>query len=178
MQRRPLPGLVPISYYSAQSAFMIFSAQPAAQYLRLPEDAHEHHPIHPLRLAPKAINWSIALSVFLIIAGLFALLLPFISGVAITLFFGWAMILSGITHLIFAFKTHTTGGRIWEVLIGLIYLFTRLLSHPPPARRAPGPHSHPRPATSSSRPSSSSFSTSNSVPATAPAGSSSTASSP
>jgi uncharacterized membrane protein HdeD (DUF308 family) len=83
-------------------------------------------------LAPKAINWSIALSIFLIIAGLFALLLPFISGVAITLFFGWAMILSGITHLIFAFKTHTTGGRIWEILIGLIYLFTGfyLILHP------------------------------------------------
>jgi uncharacterized membrane protein HdeD (DUF308 family) len=83
-------------------------------------------------LVPQAINWSIALSVLLIIAGLIALLLPFISGVAITLFFGWMMILSGITHLIFAFKTHTTGGRVWEVLIGLIYLFTGfyLILHP------------------------------------------------
>jgi uncharacterized membrane protein HdeD (DUF308 family) len=83
-------------------------------------------------LIPNAINWSIALSIFLIIAGLFALLLPFISGVAITLFFGWAIILSGITHLIFAFKTHTTGGRVWEILIGLIYLFTGfyLILHP------------------------------------------------
>ena len=83
-------------------------------------------------LAPKAINWSIALSIFLIIAGLFALLLPFISGVAITLFFGWAMILSGITHFIFAFKTHSTGGRIWEALVGAVYLITGfiLLMHP------------------------------------------------
>jgi uncharacterized membrane protein HdeD (DUF308 family) len=83
-------------------------------------------------LAPKAINWSIALSVLLIIAGLIALFLPFISGVAITLFFGWAMILSGITHLVFAFKTHTTGGRVWEILIGIIYLFTGfyLILHP------------------------------------------------
>jgi uncharacterized membrane protein HdeD (DUF308 family) len=83
-------------------------------------------------LAPKAINWSIALSVLLIIAGLIALLLPFISGVAITLFFGWAMIISGITHLIFAFKTHTTGGRVWEILIGIVYLVTGiyLILHP------------------------------------------------
>jgi uncharacterized membrane protein HdeD (DUF308 family) len=83
-------------------------------------------------LVPNAINWSIALSILLIIAGLIALFLPFISGVAITLFFGWMMILSGITHLIFAFKTHTTGGRIWEILIGLIYLFTGvyLILHP------------------------------------------------
>jgi uncharacterized membrane protein HdeD (DUF308 family) len=83
-------------------------------------------------LAPKAINWSIALSVLLILAGIFALAIPSISGIAITLFFGWAMILSGITHFVFAFKTHTTGGRVWELLVGAVYVFTGvvLLMHP------------------------------------------------
>ena len=83
-------------------------------------------------LAPKAVNWSIALSVLLILAGLFALCIPFVSGIGITLFFGWLMIVSGVTHFIFAFKTHTTGGRIWELLIGLVYLFTGvyLILHP------------------------------------------------
>jgi len=83
-------------------------------------------------LVPKAINWSIALSVLLIIAGLFAICVPLISGVGITLLFGWLMILSGITHFIFAFKTHTTGGLIWELIIGAIYLFTGvyLIMHP------------------------------------------------
>ena len=83
-------------------------------------------------LAPKAVNWSIALSVLLILAGLFALLIPFISGIAITLFFGWAMIVSGIIHFIFAFKTHTTGGVIWELLVGAVYVFTGvyLILHP------------------------------------------------
>ena len=83
-------------------------------------------------LAPKAINWSIALSILLIIAGLFALVVPEISGLAITLIFGWLMIVSGVTHFIFAFKTHTTGGVIWELLIGAVYLFTGvyLVLHP------------------------------------------------
>ena len=83
-------------------------------------------------LVPKAINWSIALSVLLIIAGLFAICLPLISGVGVTLLFGWLMILSGITHFVFAFKTHTTGGLIWELIIGAIYLFTGvyLILHP------------------------------------------------
>jgi len=83
-------------------------------------------------LAPKAINWSIALSILLIIAGFIALFIPFVSGVAITLIFGWLMILSGITHFIFAFKTHTRGGLIWEILIGIVYLFTGvyLILHP------------------------------------------------
>lgn len=83
-------------------------------------------------LAPNAINWSIALSVLLILAGVFAICIPGVSGLAVTLFFGWAMIISGITHFIFAFKTHTTGGRIWEAIIGAVYLFTGfiLLTHP------------------------------------------------
>jgi uncharacterized membrane protein HdeD (DUF308 family) len=83
-------------------------------------------------LIPRAINWSIALSILLILAGLFAILVPSVSGIAITLVFGWIMILSGITHFIFAFKTHTTGGLIWELLIGAVYLFTGvyLILHP------------------------------------------------
>ena len=83
-------------------------------------------------LIPSAINWSIALSVLLILAGLFAICIPAVSGVAITLIFGWLMILSGVTHFIFAFKTHTTGGLLWELLIGIIYLITGvyLILHP------------------------------------------------
>jgi uncharacterized membrane protein HdeD (DUF308 family) len=87
---------------------------------------------HLSALTPKSINWSIALSVLLILAGLFAILIPPLSGLAVTLIFAWMMILSGITHFVFAFKTHTTGGVLWELLVGAIYLFTGvyLLLHP------------------------------------------------
>jgi uncharacterized membrane protein HdeD (DUF308 family) len=83
-------------------------------------------------IAPKAIGWSIALSILLILAGLFAILIPSISGIAVTLVFGWLMILSGITHFVFAFKTHTTGGVLWELLVGAVYLFTGvyMIMHP------------------------------------------------
>jgi uncharacterized membrane protein HdeD (DUF308 family) len=83
-------------------------------------------------LSPKSISWSIALSVLLILAGFFAILVPPVSGVAVTLIFAWAMIFSGITHFVFAFKTHTTGGVLWEILVGAVYLFTGiyLLLHP------------------------------------------------
>jgi uncharacterized membrane protein HdeD (DUF308 family) len=83
-------------------------------------------------LVNKSISWSIFLSVLLILAGVCALLVPFMSGLGITLFIGWAMLLSGIFHLIFAFKTHTTGGLIWEIIIGAIYLITGvyLILHP------------------------------------------------
>jgi uncharacterized membrane protein HdeD (DUF308 family) len=86
----------------------------------------------PITPIGTAINWSIALSVLLILAGLFAILIPPISGLAVTLFIGWAMIISAIAHFIFAFKTHTTGSLLWELLLGAVYLFAGgyLLFHP------------------------------------------------
>ena len=83
-------------------------------------------------LAPKSPGWSIALSVILILVGIFAVLIPSVSGIGITLVFGWLMIISAITHFIFAFKTHTAGSLIWELLVGAVYLFTGvyLIFHP------------------------------------------------
>ena len=82
--------------------------------------------------ASKAVNWSIALSVLLILAGFFAILIPSVSGIAITLFVGWAIVIAGITHVVMAFKTHTTGSIFWELLLGALYLFAGayLVFHP------------------------------------------------
>jgi uncharacterized membrane protein HdeD (DUF308 family) len=87
----------------------------------------------PLRdIARKTTGWSIALSVLLILAGLCAILIPFISGIGITVFIGWAMFLSGVFHFILAFKTHTTGSVLWEILLGIVYVFAGfyLIFHP------------------------------------------------
>jgi uncharacterized membrane protein HdeD (DUF308 family) len=87
----------------------------------------------PLRdIAHKSIGWSIFLSILLILAGLFALLVPFISGIGITVFIGWAMLLSGVFHFVLAFKTHTTGSVLWELLLGVLYVVSGfyLIFHP------------------------------------------------
>ena len=89
--------------------------------------------VNPIpELVHKSANWSIFLSVLLILAGLCALLVPFISGLGITVFIGWAMVMSGVFHLIFAFKTHTTGSVLWELLLGAVYIISGLylISHP------------------------------------------------
>jgi uncharacterized membrane protein HdeD (DUF308 family) len=80
----------------------------------------------------KSIGWSIALSILLILAGIAAILLPPIMGLGVTLFIGWLLILNGITHLVFAWKSHTARAALWEVLIGLVYLFAGfyLILHP------------------------------------------------
>jgi uncharacterized membrane protein HdeD (DUF308 family) len=112
---------------------MVFSAHLPGLYLPLLEEQPMSTASTPFSaLAPRAINWSIALSILLILAGLFAILIPPLSGLAVTLIFAWAMIFSGITHFVFAFKTHTTGGVIWELIVGAVYLVTGvyLLMHP------------------------------------------------
>lgn len=80
----------------------------------------------------KSIGWSIALSILLILAGIAAILLPPVMGLGVTLLIGWLLILSGITHLVFAWKSHSAGAVLWEVLVGIVYLFAGcyLILHP------------------------------------------------
>ena len=80
----------------------------------------------------KSLGWSIALSILLIIAGLIAIAAPGFSGLGITILVGWLLILSGIFHLVFAWKVHATGRKIWEILVGIVYLIVGidLVAHP------------------------------------------------
>ncbi len=80
----------------------------------------------------KSIGWSIALSILLILAGFVAILLPPIMGLGVTLYIGWLLVLSGITHFVFAWKSHSAGAVLWEVLVGIVYLFAGgyLILHP------------------------------------------------
>jgi uncharacterized membrane protein HdeD (DUF308 family) len=90
-------------------------------------------PTNPIAaIAAKSLNWSIAISILLILAGIFAILLPPISGLGITLFIGWLLTFSGIMHFIFAWKVHTTKRVLWELLLGILYVFAGfyLIAHP------------------------------------------------
>jgi uncharacterized membrane protein HdeD (DUF308 family) len=79
-----------------------------------------------------AFGWSIALAILLTLAGLIAILVPIVSGVAITLIVGWFFTMAGLLHFLFAWKTHTTSGIFWELLLGFLYLFSGLylIIHP------------------------------------------------
>jgi uncharacterized membrane protein HdeD (DUF308 family) len=78
------------------------------------------------------LGWSIALAVLLILAGLFAIVIPIVSGLAIALIVGWFFIMAGILHFLFAWKTHSTSGVLWEILLGILYVFSGvyLIIHP------------------------------------------------
>jgi len=70
----------------------------------------------------KTLGWSIALSVLMILAGVFAIILPPVAGIAITILVGWLLIFSGGAHLVFGWQTRETGGLVWELLLGILYL--------------------------------------------------------
>lgn len=66
-------------------------------------------------------TWSVVLSVLMIIAGMLAILLPQVAGIAITAVVGWLLLFSGVLHLVYAFRSSTAGHVVWEILLGIAY---------------------------------------------------------
>jgi len=80
----------------------------------------------------KPIRWSITLSVLMIVAGILAIVVPPAAGIAVTILVGWLLIFSGVMHFVYAWHTRSTGGIIWELLVGVAYVLIGgyVLSHP------------------------------------------------
>ena len=83
-------------------------------------------------IAKESIGGSIALSVVMILAGVLAIVLPPVGGLAVVLVLAWLLMLSGAAHLVFAWYTRTAGALVWELLVGILYLFVGVyaLAHP------------------------------------------------
>lgn len=83
-------------------------------------------------IVKESLGWLIGLSVLMIVAGVLAIVVPPVAGVAVVLIVAWLLIFSGVTHLVFAWHTRTAGGFLWEQLLGLIYILLGgyLLLHP------------------------------------------------
>jgi uncharacterized membrane protein HdeD (DUF308 family) len=69
----------------------------------------------------NATTWSIVLSVLMIAAGVLAVCVPVIAGVAVTALVGWLLVFSGVLHLAFAWRAGRAGAVLWEVLLGIVY---------------------------------------------------------
>ena len=83
-------------------------------------------------IAKESVGGSIALSLFMILAGVLAIVIPPAGGLAVVLVLAWLLIFSGAAHLVFAWYTRTTGALVWELLVGILYLFVGAytLAHP------------------------------------------------
>jgi uncharacterized membrane protein HdeD (DUF308 family) len=80
----------------------------------------------------RAVGWSIALSVLMIVAGVLAIIAPPVSGIAVTILVGWLLVFRGAIHIVYAWHTRQWGGLMWEILLGIIYIVAGgyLLLHP------------------------------------------------
>ena len=68
-----------------------------------------------------ATRWSVLLSILLIIAGVLAIALPQMAGVAVDTLIAWLLMFSGVVHFVYAWHTRTAGAVLWEVLVGIAY---------------------------------------------------------
>lgn len=83
-------------------------------------------------IARESIGWSIGISVLMIIAGILAIAIPPVAGLAVLLVVAWLLIFSGVFHFVFAWHTRTAGGLVWELLLGILYIVVGAyaLAHP------------------------------------------------
>jgi uncharacterized membrane protein HdeD (DUF308 family) len=85
-----------------------------------------------VRGSSTTTTWSIVLSVLMIAAGVIAIGLPLMTGVAVGAIIAWLLLFSGVLHVAFAWRGHGAAGVLWEVLVGLVYgaIGIFLLGHP------------------------------------------------
>jgi uncharacterized membrane protein HdeD (DUF308 family) len=80
----------------------------------------------------RSLGWSIAISVFMILAGLVAIIIPPIAGIAVTVLVGWLLVVSGGFHLFYGWHIRSKGSLVWELVVGVVYILAGifLLVHP------------------------------------------------
>jgi len=79
-----------------------------------------------------SITWSKALSILIVVAGVLAIAVPPVAGIAATILIGWLLVFAGAAHLVFGWHTRKVGGLTWGLLLGIIYLLAGFytLIHP------------------------------------------------
>lgn len=75
---------------------------------------------------------SIVIAILLILAGIAAISLPLVAGIAASFALGWLLLFAGVIHLFFGWHTRSAGAVIWKILVGLAYLVAGIyiLDHP------------------------------------------------
>ena len=84
------------------------------------------NPSHGLQGASKFVKKAsglyIGIGVVFIILGILAIIEPTIAGLAVTILVGWLLIFGGAAHLVSAFSEVGAGRKIWQVLIGVVFI--------------------------------------------------------
>jgi uncharacterized membrane protein HdeD (DUF308 family) len=80
----------------------------------------------------ESTTWSIVLSVLMMISGVVALIIPPVAGLAVTVTFGWLLIITGALHLGYARRGGSVAAVAGEILVAVLYALIGIytLAHP------------------------------------------------
>jgi uncharacterized membrane protein HdeD (DUF308 family) len=71
-------------------------------------------------------KWFLAEGVILLLLGIFAVVAPFVAGVATTLFVGWLFLLAGVAGLVFTYQERAAPGFWWALLSSAVAVLAGL----------------------------------------------------
>src|SRR6184192_4178017 len=60
--------------------------------------------------------------ILMLICGFLAITIPFASGIGVAIVIGWVLLVSGVWHLFFGFRSGSgIGGFLWQLLLAIVY---------------------------------------------------------
>lgn len=84
-------------------------------------DAHDRTSDAIAKISKRVSGFSILLSIALIVCGCLAILLPIEMSLGVVIVVSWLLMIGGVVQLINAIRGKTTGSRLWEGIIAVIY---------------------------------------------------------
>jgi len=82
--------------------------------------------VSPFASTPDSPRWSKLAGALLLVAGLLAIVLPFLAAVTASLLLGWLLFLGSIFHFGYAWSERGARAVLWQVLLGVVYLVASL----------------------------------------------------
>lgn len=76
---------------------------------------------------PQSTNRSLITGILLIVLGIAAIALPFVSTIVAETWIALILISAGVTKLVYAFQSRNDGGFLWKLLLGILYVATGLM---------------------------------------------------
>ena len=70
----------------------------------------------------QATGMSIGWSVVMLALGVLAILMPFTTGIGVSILVGWLMVFSGFAYVAYAFAAQGAGAFLWRLLLGIVYV--------------------------------------------------------
>jgi uncharacterized membrane protein HdeD (DUF308 family) len=70
----------------------------------------------------ETTGMSIGWAIVMLALGVLAILMPFTTGIGVSILVGWLMVFSGFAYLAYAFAAQGAGAFLWRLLLGIVYI--------------------------------------------------------